>query len=171
MGTVGALIRMAFVAAALGGCASIYNQPINRPLDADARPDPTDLIPSNDDFLIALSFSGGGTRAAAFSHGVLAEMDGVRVRGGKGSLLDRVDFVSGVSGGSITAAYFGLKKRAALDDFRERFLLRNAEEDLNTRVSLGNIGRALGGGINSSQFTTWLDQNLFNGARFDAFGE
>jgi len=167
MGTVGALIRMAFVAAALGGCASIYNQPINRPLDADARPDPTDLIPSNDDFLIALSFSGGGTRAAAFSHGVLAEMDGVRVRGGKGSLLDRVDFVSGVSGGSITAAYFGLKKRAALDDFRERFLLRNAEETLRTNFTLTNIQRALAGGVNDATgFTRWLDENLFDGATF-----
>jgi NTE family protein len=76
-----------------------------------------------------------------------------------------------VSGGSITAAYFGLKKRAALDDFRERFLLRNAEEGLNTQVSLGNIGRALGGGVNDSQFTSWLDRNLFDGARFDAFRE
>src|SRR5215813_1235931 len=161
MGAVGALIRMALVAATLGGCTSIYNQPINRPLDADARPDPTDLIPSNDDFLIALSFSGGGTRAAAFSHGV---------RAGKGSLLDRVDFVSGVSGGSITAAYFGLKKRAALDDFRERFLLRNAEETLRTNFTLTNIQRALAGGVNDATgFTRWLDENLFDGATFAQF--
>src|SRR5262249_8784119 len=55
--------------------------------------------------------------------------------------------------------------------YRERFLLRNAEEALNTRVSLGNISRALGGGVNDSQFTNWLDQNLFDGARYDAFGE
>ncbi len=80
-------------------------------------------------------------------------------------MLDRVDFVSGVSGGSVTAAYFGLKQRAALDDFRERFLLRNAEEGLKTQISLGNIGRALGGGVNDSQFTDWLDHNLFNGAQ------
>ena len=76
-----------------------------------------------------------------------------------------MDFVSGVSGGSVTAAYFGLKQRAAIEDFRERFLLRNAEEGLNTRVSLGNIGRALGGGVNDSQFTNWLDRNLFDGVR------
>ena len=111
-------------------------------------------------------------RAAAFSFGVLTELNRSRAGSDQAkSLLDRVDFISGVSGGSVTAAYFGLKKRAALDDFRERFLLRNAEEGLNTRVSLGNIGRALGGGVNDSQFTNWLDRNLFDGARFDAFRE
>src|SRR5690242_15297954 len=143
MGTAGAFIRMGLVAATLGGCASIYNEPINLPLEASARPDPVDIIPSDDDVLIALSFSGGGTRAAAFSHGVLTEMDTARPRGGGRSLLDRVDFVSGVSGGSITAAYFGLKKRAALEDFRERFLLRDAEASLRTRFTLTNIQRAL----------------------------
>jgi NTE family protein len=160
--------------AALAGCASVYNLPGNLPLGAALADNNFGREVSNyeDDLLLALSFSGGGTRAAAFSFGVLSEFD--RSRRGSGdakSLLDRVDFVSGVSGGSITAAYFGLKKRAALDDFRERFLLRNAEEGLNTQVSLGNIGRALGGGVNDSQFTSWLDRNLFDGARFDAFRE
>ena len=78
--------------------------------------------------------------------------------------------MSGVSGGSITAAYFGLKKREALRDFRDKFLLRNAEENLRTNVSLANIGRALGGGVNDSQFSRWLDQNLFDGATFASFG-
>jgi len=174
MGTVGAFIRMAFVAAALGGalggCATIHNEPINLPLEANARPDPVDIIPSDDDVLIALSFSGGGTRAAAFSHGVLTEMDAARPRGGGRSLLDRVDFVSGVSGGSITAAYFGLRKRAALDDFRERFLLRDAEASLRTRFTLTNIQRALAGGVNDATgFTRWLDENLFQGATFAQF--
>ena len=41
-------------------------------------------------------------------------------RATRGRMIDCVDFVSGVSGGSVTAAYYGLKKRAALDDFRER---------------------------------------------------
>jgi NTE family protein len=103
---------------------------------------------------------------------VLKELDRARAGSGQSkSLLDRVDFVSGVSGGSITAAYFGLKKRAALDDFRERFLLRNAEEGLKTQLSPGNIGRALGGGVNDKQFTDWLDRNLFHGATYGEFRE
>jgi NTE family protein len=161
-------------ALAMAGCASVYNFPANRPLLGSVpvydvgRTDPS----FDDDVLLMLSFSGGGTRAAAFSFGVLQELD--RSRSGSKptkSLLDRVDFVSGVSGGSITAAYFGLKKRAALRDFRERFLLRNAEENLNTAVSLANLGRALNGGVNDNQFPRWLDENLFDGATFDAFSE
>src|SRR6516165_5114472 len=160
-------------AIAVGGCASVYNLPANRPLLSPVpvydvgRMDPS----FDDDVLLMLSFSGGGTRAAAFSFGVLQELDQAR-SGSKSakSLLDRVDYVSGVSGGSITAAYFGLKQRAALADFRERFLLRNAEENLKTAVSLANIGRALNGGVNDNQFPRWLDENLFDGAPFDAFG-
>ncbi|MFB9265300.1 patatin-like phospholipase family protein [Bradyrhizobium erythrophlei] len=162
---------VAVVAAGLAGCATVYNLPGNAPLGTALADNniARDLPTYQDDLLLALSFSGGGTRAAAFSFGVLQELD--RSRSGSAeakSLLDRVDFVSGVSGGSVTAAYFGLKRRAALDDFRERFLLRNAEEGLKTQISLGNIGRALGGGVNDSQFTDWLDRNLFDGARFEA---
>jgi NTE family protein len=156
------------------GCASVHNFPVNIPLSASIPADkekigfedPTSL----DDSLVGLSFSGGGTRAAAFSFGVLQEMEQVPVRGTGGNMLDRVDFISGVSGGSVTAAYFGLKKRAALADFRERFLLRNAEEGLTTELSLGTIGRAFSGGINDSTgFTKWLDANLFGGATFEQF--
>jgi NTE family protein len=158
----------------LAGCATVYNLPGNVPLgEALADNDfGREVQTYADDLLLGLSFSGGGMRAAAFSFGVLTELDRSRVGSDHAkTLLDRVDFVSGVSGGSVTAAYFGLKQRAAIEDFRERFLLRNAEEGLNTRVSLGNIGRALGGGVNDSQFTNWLDRNLFDGARFDTFRE
>jgi NTE family protein len=159
----------------LAGCASVYNYPGNHPLGTAALINDTgrlDPIVGDDDGdgLLALSFSGGGARAAAFSLGVLQELDRTRSssRTTK-SMLDHVNFVSGVSGGAITAAYFGLKKRAALDDFRERFLLRNAEEGLKTNISLVNLGRALGGGVNDDQFSRWLDQNLFDGATFEAF--
>jgi NTE family protein len=158
----------------LAGCATVYNVPGNAPLGAALADNNfgREVPGYDDDLLLALSFSGGGTRAAAFSFGVLTELDRTRSASSQAkTLLDRVDFISGVSGGSVTAAYFGLKKRAALDDFRERFLLRNAEEALNTQLSLGNIGRALGGGVNDSQFTNWLDRNLFDGARFDVFRE
>lgn len=159
-------------AAVLGGCAAIHNDPLNNRL-ADSSPQASDIerdMPAyDDDLLVALSFSGGGTRAAAFSYGVLAEMNGTPVAGRRasGSLLDHIGFISAVSGGSITAAYFGLKKQAAFADFRERFLLRDAEQALRTRVTVANLSRALAGGINdSSGFPRWLDENLFNGATF-----
>ena len=129
---------------------------------------------TDDDTVVALSFSGGGTRAAAFSFGVLSGFNDttIRTRSGPVPLTERIDFVSGVSGGSVLAAYYGLKKQAALADFKQRFLLRNAEESLHTDLSLGNIARGLQGGINdTTQFPRWLDANLFNGATFGDLNE
>ena len=127
-------------------------------------------VPTNyDDMVVALSFSGGGTRAAAFSYGVLQGFEQTRVptRSGPVSLLDRLDFLSGVSGGSILAAYYGLKGREGYADFKERFLLANAEENLQTDLSLLNIARGLEGGVNGQNtFVPWLDAHLYNHATF-----
>ena len=117
------------------------------------------------DTAIALAFSGGGTRAAAFAYGVLRGLNSIPAKNGK-TFLDQVAFVSGVSGGSVTAAYFGLKGPSGFTDFRERFLIRNAEEDLNTNVTLVNVAQGLAGGVNDvSRLSGWLDRNLFNGAK------
>jgi len=40
-------------------------------------------------------------------------------------LLDQVDVISAVSGGSYTAAYYGLFGDRLFEDFGERFLRRN----------------------------------------------
>lgn len=158
------------------GC-SVHNLPINEPVSSQN----AGLVPEQqepavsyaDEFLIMLAFSGGGTRAAAYSFGVLRGLDRIEIPTEQGpvSMLERIDFVSGVSGGSITAAYFGLKKRAALNDFRERFLLKDVESDaLSTRVSVPNLVRGLSGGVNdATHLPRWLNQNLFDGATFAAF--
>jgi NTE family protein len=169
------LLAIGFCAALLG-CTSIQNAPVNQPGSSASLAGKVHLNfeerSAQDDDLIGLSFSGGGTRAAAFSFGVLTEMENTPVRGARAPMLDRVDFISGVSGGAVTAAYYGLRKRAALEDFRERFLLRNAEEGLETDLTIATIGRALAGGINDSRgFPRWLDANLFNGATFAEFRE
>jgi NTE family protein len=158
----------------LAGCAAfeIHNEPVNRPLTGNAAAALVagrENTSGSDDLMVGLAFSGGGTRAAAFSFGVLSEIERTRVpgRAGSGSLLDRVNFVSGVSGGSVLTGYYGLKKRAALADFRERFLLRNAEESFNTSVSPLSVVRAVAGGVNdSSKLARWLDDNLYEGATF-----
>lgn len=73
-----------------------------------------------------LCFSGGGTRAAAFALGVargLAELDA-----GGAPLLERVDRVVGVSGGSLTAAQVALDRSpAALEAFERRVLREDLE--------------------------------------------
>ena len=75
---------------------------------------------------IGLAFSGGGTRAAAFAYGVLKQMERTPTPACRRArdMLDHVGIVSGVSGGSVMAAYYGLKGRAALADFRQQFLTR-----------------------------------------------
>ncbi len=156
------------------GCAStIHNDPINQPLTVNPLQVEAELgadMPANyDAMVVALSFSGGGSRAAAFSYGVLQGFAETRVetRNGPVSLLDRLDFLSGVSGGSVLAAYYGLRGREALGDFKQRFLLANAEESLQTELSLGNIARGLQGGVNDpGQFPAWLDAHLYNHATF-----
>lgn len=139
---------------------------------AQASVDTAQSSVDDDSLLIGLALSGGGMRAAAFSYGVLSQLDRThfptitRDR----SLLDRVDYVSGVSGGAVTAAYFGLKGRAALGDFRQRFLLRDAEEALRTPLNPLNVLKAYEGGLNDTEFSTWLNQNLFDNATFEAIG-
>src|SRR6516165_1622617 len=165
--------RVVASAALLTACAStIQNDPVNQQLNVSAREAEAELAgvePNYDDMVVALSFSGGGTRAAAFSYGVLEGFEQTRVptRTGAASLLDRLDFLSGVSGGSILAAYYGLKGHAAMADFRQRFLLVNAEEALQTDLSLGNVARGLSGGVNdATKFPVWLDAHLYGQATF-----
>ena len=163
--------RIVACSALLAACAQIHNEPINQPLVPGAGPNMAelgnDMATYYDDTVIALSFSGGGTRAAAFSYGVLTALDQTPTPNRPTTLLDRVDFVTGVSGGSVLAAYYGLKKRQALADFKQRFLLRNAQAELDTSINLINIAKGLQGGINGpNNFSRWLDDNLFEHATF-----
>ena len=118
----------------------------------------TDLV--DDPIYIGLTFSGGGTRAAAFGYGIIKEFEATQIHVSGNlppSLFDHIDILSGVSGGSVLAAYIGLKGRAGLDDFRERFLLRDAEESINTHMGLDTLGAAVTGGINDqTKLPRWL---------------
>src|SRR5215475_5703548 len=100
----------------LGSCATAFNEPINVQVTSDAAimapATPPDV---GGDTMVALAFSGGGTRAAAFAHGVMRGLD--RLPAGRGTYFDKIVFISGVSGGSVAAAYYGLRGRAALGDF------------------------------------------------------
>ena len=81
---------------------------------------------------IAVSFSGGGTRAAALSYGVLKGLRDttIMVDGKSARLLDQIDQISSVSGGSFTSAYYGLNGDGIFDTFEDAFLLRDVEHHL-----------------------------------------
>lgn len=177
MRIVGALLAIV-TTLVLSGCGTVHNLPLNEPsanplaglltraAAAAERPEgPRQALENGN--VVALSFSGGGTRAAAFSFGVLEELARTPSPGGGRDLLDHVGMVSGVSGGAISASYFGLKGRAALADFRRQFLTQDLMAQLNTDVTLVNIGRALGGGANTDEtLRRWLDAHLYHGATF-----
>ena len=99
----------------LGGCAT---RPINPPI---TQADPSGgyryearqsrAKDSAKEAMVILAFSGGGTRAAAFSYGVLEFLGRTKIVNTKGRtvrLLDEVDIITGVSGGSFTALAYGL---------------------------------------------------------------
>ncbi len=136
LGTLGVL------SVGLSGCSTI-GYPDNSPLHQSV---PTTVMqdvavrensdaPSGD-VTLALTFSGGGARAAALAYGVLEELrdtyidrNGTRIR-----LLDEVDVISSVSGGSITAAYYGLYRDRIFTDFRQRVLEQDLQRKILNRV-------------------------------------
>ncbi len=97
-----------------------------------------------DGHLIVLIFSGGGSRAAALGYGVLEAFKETQIRpSAKGNtLLDNIDVVYGVSGGSILAAYFALEGQNVIPKFSEHFLKKNFQKEFVTQaLSFSNLPR------------------------------
>ena len=157
----------------LGGCAS---RPVNPPIGS-YDPNSTFQIqrsgPSkgSGQNLVILAFSGGGTRAAAFSYGVLETLREIELTNATGRrirLLDEVDAITGVSGGSFTALAYGLYGEKLFDDYEKRFLKRNVQGELLGRLfNPGNWGALWFTGWGRSELAADLyDEILFNGATF-----
>jgi len=170
-------ILAAIVAACLAaaGCAHFpENQPLvawspGRPLLAMGAQE------SSRDIVVLLAFSGGGTRAAALAYGVLEELRDtvVEIGGERRRLLDEVDLVSGVSGGSFTAAYYGLFGDRIFEDFAERFLRRNVQGDLLRRVVLNPVNWFRLGSARFSRSdlaAEYYDEHIFEGRTIAEFG-
>ncbi|HEX8480369.1 MAG TPA: patatin-like phospholipase family protein [Allosphingosinicella sp.] len=96
----------------------------------------------DDGRLVGLSVSGGGARAAAFTLGVLTELQAIG-QGGS-NMLDRIDFISSNSGGSWGVAAY-LADRAASRDAGYKLLDRmqlpkgNSLIDRFDRMSDGTV--------------------------------
>ncbi|HSA61400.1 MAG TPA: patatin-like phospholipase family protein [Nitrospiraceae bacterium] len=171
---------LVLLAILISGCA---HYPINPKLEKYEPPRLTmgAMVNSptrSDDLLLVVSFSGGGTRAAALGYGVLEALAEIDVpalsnspnaaSGTRHHLAQEVDLATGVSGGSIVAAYFALHGDGIFTDFRENFLYRN--------VTWGLIGRLLNPvnmiRVASAYFSKsdleaeYLDDHLFHEATF-----
>lgn len=125
---------------------------------------------NSDDLFVILTFSGGGARAMAMSYGVMEKLKETRItwHGSARSLLDEVDIISSVSGGSMTAAYYGLYGDRLFQDFPERILYRNITEDLLKKVlSPRGWFRILSSDFTRTDITDeYYDREFFNGATF-----
>lgn len=158
----------------LSGCAVKDIGPINSHF-TEITSSASNYIPDPGDdgsTVVALAFSGGGTRSAAFAYGVLQALDNIIIDEYPHTrrLIEDVRLVSGASGGAVTAAYFGMKGYSDYHDFRENFLYRNAEQGLRTSVvAPENFIRILNGGLNDRNgLSKWLNQNLFHNATFSS---
>ena len=135
----GLVPAIAICAAMLSGCVS--HTTVNQPLEHF---DPTYGYRSSNvaafrdqgEMGVYVAFSGGGTRAAALAYGVLEALrDTEVVLAGKPTrLIDEIDTLSGVSGGSFTAAYYGLFGDRIFDEFEPRFLRRNIQSAIIWRI-------------------------------------
>ncbi|MGF1696221.1 patatin-like phospholipase family protein [Vibrio lamellibrachiae] len=84
--------------------------------------------PIKSDTLILVSFSGGGTRAAALSYGVLKGLNDLHTH--DSTLLEHVSVISSVSGGSFTAAYYGVHGDEIFQRYEQDFLYKDVSKGL-----------------------------------------
>ena len=120
------------------------------------------------DVLVILTLSGGGTRAASLAYGTMEALRDVKLKMGGRSrrLLDEVDVINAVSGGSIVAAYYAIHREGLFRDFEAKFLKRDVERQLRAEL-LANLPR-----LAQSQFSRgevlaeYFDRELFQGATY-----
>jgi NTE family protein len=125
----------------------------------------------SDDLVLALAFSGGGTRAAALAYGVLEELrDTKLIKEGQRSLIDEVDVISSVSGGSVTAAAYGLYGNRMFDVLEPAFLKNNVQRNLILQTLNPLRWPALWSSTygRSELAADYYDKILFHGATFEA---
>jgi len=146
LGRVAAYLLVLLGAALATGCSHFGHYPVNAPLEKYTPgygyiAQNLGQAGNSEDLMLILSFSGGGTRAAAFSYGVLEGLRAteVPIGGKKRRLLDEVDVISGVSGGSFTAAYYGLYGDRIFEDYESRFLKKNVQGDILTAMFLNPV--------------------------------
>lgn len=107
-------------------------------------------LPNGD--LIVLSFSGGGSRAAALAASVLADLE-------RQQLASKIAIISSTSGGSVTAGYYAAVGGAGLPRLNDQFLSKNNTSALGWKMLPG-----LFVGANRSQtFADYVDATVFNG--------
>ena len=131
----------AVVAVGLSGCATV--QPAQNPPALPANAAYSSPIPeyraqnlqrgdNSDALLLSMTFSGGGMRSAAASYYLLDafRQQQVRIDGREKPLLHEIDFISSISGGSFTAAYYTLYRDRLFTDYLPQVIRRDVQGEL-----------------------------------------
>lgn len=126
---------------------------------------------SSDSLFIVASFSGGGARASALSYGALRELARTPImwEGRQKRLIDELNIINTLSGGSFTAAYYALYHDRIFEDFEDRFLRKDWGSELQSRIlwSPKNWIRMLSPYFGRAHiFSELLDEALFDGHTF-----
>ena len=179
---------LAAAALLLAGCASL-TVPDTTPLSpAQLSPPGSEAISTggyrltsmaaaqdSPDLMVLVALSGGGKRSSAYSYGVLKGMRDILVptAAGPRPLLDQVDGISGISGGSFTAAYYGLHREATFGRFEEDFLYRDTNANVwGIYLLPWNWGWVINPMVGTNDYMAEVyDRTLFKGAHFDALAQ
>lgn len=167
------MLRLFFLgtlAILIGGCASVGKVENTSRFDESNTPSYSvrtfqDKWRSDPNSLM-LAFSGGGTRAAALSYGVLEELRNTKLPGSKNDrrLLDEVHTISSVSGGSFTAAYYGLHGDGIFEDYEQAFLRQDVQGALINRLL--NPFRWFSGLGRTEMAVDYYEDTVFKNATF-----
>ena len=157
----------------IGGCTTLF-RPLNQPVKQISAGNGYAIqkVRGGDtgENVVLLAFSGGGTRAAALSYGVLKELSetSIQSRGQRVRLLDEVDSISSVSGGSFTAAYYGLFGDKIFSDYEKVFLKQSIQSTLiNKLFDPAYLWRSLSTGFDRTEMAIeYYDNNIFEGKTF-----
>lgn len=166
-------VALVWAVVLLAGCSDAH-YPVNAPLGQHNakegyRLQRVALDPTNPgDVLVVLSLSGGGMRAAALAYGTLEALRDVSVPigGMRRSLLDEVDIINAVSGGGIVAAYYAVHRDGIFRDFKERFLDRDVERDLQLKTATNAARLASPHFGRTDLLAEYFDERLFEGRTF-----
>lgn len=164
------------LAALLTGACSTAHYAVNAPQTKKTLQDEgyalrnLEGVNNSDSLLVVLALSGGGYRAAALAHSVMSQLANTPIRweGARRSLLDEVDVVTAVSGGSLAAAYFALYPEQFVSEFDRRVLDLDLQGSLLRRtVSPTGLWRQTSSTYGRGDLLQEvLDEEIFKGQRF-----
>ncbi len=95
--------------------------------------------------LVGLCLSGGGSRSAYFDACVLEALAKTPLPGTRKTILDEVDWISSVSGGSLAATYWCLNRRREGFPADDEAFYARMREDMAKDFEVRGFGRALCG--------------------------